>query len=61
LDISVIFICTPIVRLHRVQKKRDQQYFGHNCDKFKCIVVIYAAIIIAKVMQNYYSINNVTV
>ena len=28
-------------KLHRVREKRDQQYFGHNFDKFKYIVVIF--------------------
>ena len=27
--------------IHHVREKRDQQYFGHNFDKFKCIVVIF--------------------
>jgi len=27
--------------IHRVQEKRDRQYFGHNTDKFKYIVVIF--------------------
>ena len=28
------------VVLHHVQKKRDQQDFVHNFDKFKCIIII---------------------
>jgi len=27
--------------IHHVRKKRDQQYFLHNFDKFKCIIVIF--------------------
>ena len=55
-DVSVVHSCVEafvasVLNLHRVRKKWNHQYFRHNFDKQKYVVVIFAQNI-AKVMRN---------